>query len=99
MEYFEVSIKTSKARGGRRYLPYAFTEQGIAMLSSVLRSQKAIKVNIGIMRAFVLMRQFALQMKILRRKFRNWRLYQSQLDFRIIRQQDPYGIIPFFPVF
>lgn len=45
---------TSNAqRGGRRYLPYAFTEQGVAMLSSVLRSKRAIAVNIQIMRAFV----------------------------------------------
>jgi len=44
--------------GGLRYLPYAFTEQGIAMLSSVLRSKKAIEVNIAIMRAFVKLREF-----------------------------------------
>ena len=44
--------------GGRRYLPYAFTEQGVAMLSSVLRSEQAIKVNIAIMRAFVQLRRF-----------------------------------------
>jgi hypothetical protein len=49
---------TSKeGRGGRRYLPYAFTEQGVAMLSSVLNSERAIKVNIEIMRAFVRLRQ------------------------------------------
>ena len=47
---------TSK-RGGRRYRPYAFTEQGVAMLSSVLHSQRAIRVNIEIMRAFVQLRQ------------------------------------------
>lgn len=41
-----------------RYRPYAFTEQGVAMLSSVLRSQPAVLVNIEIMRAFVRMRQF-----------------------------------------
>ena len=46
--------------GGRRTPPYAFTEQGVSMLSSVLRSPKAIRVNIAIMRAFVMMRQFAL---------------------------------------
>ncbi len=47
-------IATSKSgRGGRRYPPYAFTEQGVAMLSSVLNSDRAIKVNIEIMRAFV----------------------------------------------
>ena len=45
-------------RGGRRYLPYAFTEQGVAMLSSVLRSPRAVKVNIEIMRAFVRIRQW-----------------------------------------
>jgi len=46
--------------GGRRTPPYVFTEQGVSMLSSVLSSAKAIRVNIAIMRAFVLMRQFAL---------------------------------------
>jgi hypothetical protein len=59
-EILRFQIGTSSSHGGSRYLPYAFTEQGIAMLSSVLRSEKAISVNIGIMRAFVLMRQFAL---------------------------------------
>ena len=46
--------------GGQRHKPFAFTEQGIAMLSSVLKSKKAIQMNSSIMRAFVLMRQFAL---------------------------------------
>ena len=46
--------------GGKRYLPFAFTEQGVAMLSSILNSEIAIDVNIAIMRAFVMMRQFAL---------------------------------------
>jgi len=50
----------SNLHGGSRHIPYAFTEQGIAMLSSVLRSEKAIEVNIAIMRAFVAMRQYAL---------------------------------------
>ena len=49
---------TSKERrGGRRYLPYAFTEHGVAMLSSVLNSERAIKVNIEIMRTFVRLRR------------------------------------------
>ena len=47
-------------RGGLRYMPFAFTEQGIAMLSSVLNSEKAIEVNISIIRAFVTFRQFSL---------------------------------------
>lgn len=50
-------IATSKkGRGGRRYAPYVFTEQGVAMLSSVLNSERAIEVNIAIMRAFVKLR-------------------------------------------
>ena len=51
-------IATSSLHGGRRYAVYAFTEQGVAMLSSVLRSKKAVEVNILIMRAFVEMRRF-----------------------------------------
>jgi hypothetical protein len=47
----------STARGGRRYAPYVFTEQGVAMLSSVLRSPRAIQVNVQIMRAFVRLRE------------------------------------------
>lgn len=47
----------SKGRGGRRYLPYAFTEQCVAMLSSVLRSPRAVEVNIAIMRTFVQLRR------------------------------------------
>ena len=49
---------TSNKRGGQRYLPYVFTENGVAMLSSVLRSQQAININIQIMRAFNAMRHF-----------------------------------------
>jgi hypothetical protein len=48
---------TSSQWGGRRYPPYAFTEQGVAMLSSILRSKRAIQVNIEIMRAFVRLRR------------------------------------------
>jgi len=55
-ESLRYQFGTSK-RGGRRYLPYAFTEQGVAMLSSVLNSKRAINVNIEIMRAFVRLRQ------------------------------------------
>ena len=48
---------SKKGSGGRRYLPYVFTEQGVAMLSSVLNSERAVLVNIEIMRAFVKLRQ------------------------------------------
>ena len=50
-------IVTSSSYGGRRYLPYAFTEQGVAMLSSVLRSSRAVEVNVAIMRTFVQLRR------------------------------------------
>ena len=53
--------ETSKGRGGTRYLPYAFTEQGVAMLSGILNSDKAINMNIAIMRAFVEVRRILLQ--------------------------------------
>lgn len=58
----------SKKKGGRRYLPYVFTEQGVAMLSSVLRSKQAAQVNIEIMRAFVRLREMMSTHKDLARK-------------------------------
>jgi hypothetical protein len=54
---------SSSGHGGRRFAPYAFTEQGVAMLSSVLRSKRAIAVNIEIMRAFVEIRRAAANFK------------------------------------
>lgn len=64
-------IVTSNAlgRGGRRYAPYAFTEQGVAMLSSVLKSTRAIATNIEIMRAFVRMREVIYANRELAKKF------------------------------
>ena len=57
VERLTSQIVMSNVRGGRRTLPYAFTEQGVAMLSSVLRSQRAVEVNIAIMRTFVQLRR------------------------------------------
>lgn len=54
--------------GGRRYPPYAFTEQGVAMLSSVLRSETAVSVNVEVMRAFVRLRRLLLSQEELGRK-------------------------------
>jgi hypothetical protein len=54
---FQSGMPKTIGRGGRRYLPYAFTEQGIAMLSTVLKSTRAVQVNIAIMRAFVKLRE------------------------------------------
>lgn len=51
-------VTSNGGRGGARYMPYAFTENGVAMLSSVIRSECAIEVNIRIMRAFTMMRNF-----------------------------------------
>ena len=59
---------TKRGRGGRRYRPYAFTEQGVAMLSSVLRSPRAVQVNIAIMRAFVRLREMLMSNADLARK-------------------------------
>src|SRR5436853_722061 len=69
-------IGRSKGRGGRRHRPYAFTEQGIAMLSSILNSDRAIRVNIAIMRAFVKLRQMLETNRELARQF-------SELERRV----------------
>ena len=74
---------TSK-RGGRRYTPYAFTEQGVAMLSSVLKSERAIWVNIAIMRAFVKLRELLLTHKELAEKLgeleRKYQLHETDIQ-------------------
>jgi len=62
------TVISNTGRGGRRKLPWAFTEQGVAMLSSVLRSKRAVQVNIQIMRAFVRMRQLLASHKDLMQK-------------------------------
>ena len=56
-QFLRSPIVTSRPHGGRRYLPYAFTEHGVAMLSSVLNSERAVQMNILIVRAFVKMRE------------------------------------------
>lgn len=70
LEEFEIlrSQSVTSSWGGRRYKPYVFTEQGVAMLSSVLRSQRAVQVNIEIMRAFVHLRRMLDSHKDLRQK-------------------------------
>jgi hypothetical protein len=61
-------VTSKRGRGGRRYLPNVFTEQGVAMLSGVLNSPRAVQVNIAIMRAFVRMRKMLLSHEELARK-------------------------------
>ena len=81
-EILRCQIGTSRW-GGRRHLPYAFTEQGVAMLSSVLNSRRAILVNIQIMRAFVNLRRVALTYAGLKRKIEGMeKKYDAQ--FRIV---------------
>jgi hypothetical protein len=78
--------------GGRRHPPYAFTEQGVAMLSSVLRSKRAVQVNIEIMRAFVRLRRILSSNKELARKLEDLERkigahdQQIQTIFQAIRQ-------------
>ncbi len=64
------TVTSISARGGRRYAPYAFTEQGLAMISSILSSPTAIAVNIEIMRAFVRLRELAASSEVVARQLR-----------------------------
>ena len=79
-------LVTSNGRGGRRYLPYAFTEQGIAMLSGVLRSDVAVQMSIRIMNTFVEMRRFIANNALLFERISNIELkqleYQKNTDER-----------------
>jgi hypothetical protein len=80
---------TSSEWGGRRYPPYAFTEHGILMLSSVLRSRRAVNVNIEIMRTFVRLREMLSSNKDLSRRLDNLeKKYDAQFKvvFDAIRQ-------------
>lgn len=96
---------TSSQWGGRRYPPYAFTEQGVAMLSSVLRSQRAIQVNIAIMRVFVRLREILSSHEELRERLETMeKRYDKQFQavFQIIKKlaeqpAKPYQIEGFTP--
>jgi uncharacterized membrane protein len=73
-------------RGGRRYLPYAFTEQGVAMLSSVLNSERAIEVNIAIMRAFIRLREMIVTHKDLAQKL-------EDLERKVGRHDEKFRVV------
>ena len=75
---FQIGMSKTKGRGGRRYLPYVFTEQGVAMLSSVLNSERAIQVNIQIMRAFTKLREILITHKGLQKKIEE---HDTQIAF------------------
>lgn len=90
-EYESLRFQFGILKKGRhsKYLPYAFTEQGVAMLSSVLRSKRAVRVNIEIMRAFVRLRQILAAHKNLEQKLaalENKYDEQFQVVFEAIRQ-------------
>ena len=89
-EVLRLQIETSKmGSGGRRYLPYVFTEYGVAMLSSVLNSERAILVNIEIMRAFGRLRKILSTHKDLARKLNELEKkydYQFKVVFDAIRE-------------
>jgi len=71
-----------------KYLPYAFTEQGVAMLSGVLNSEKAIKMNIAIMRAFVEIRKIALSQKDIKRQLQDIKKKLTNHDVQITQIYD-----------
>lgn len=93
---------SSPGHGGRRYRPYAFTEQGVAMLSSVLTSKRAVEVNIAIVRTFVKLREILADNALLRRKIESLeRKYDEQFQqvFKVLslmvkeeeRPREPFG--------
>jgi len=86
--FLRCQIGTSNTgRGGRRYLPYAFTEQGVAILSSVLTSRRAVEVNIAIVRTFVKLREILADNALLRLKIESLeRKYDEQFHevFRVL---------------
>lgn len=79
-------VTSSRKYRGRTYRPYAFTEQGVAMLSSALKSERAVKVNIAIMRAFVKLREALETNRELARKF-------SELEKRVGKHDEEIGAI------
>lgn len=72
------NTENTSSKGGRRYLPYVFTEQGIAMLSAVLRSNEAIQVSVNIMNAFVKMRRFLAENALMFDKLNSLELKQLE---------------------
>jgi hypothetical protein len=79
-------VTSSRKHRGKIYRPYAFTEQGVAMLSSVLKSERAVKVNIAIMRAFVKLRETLETNRELARKF-------SELEKHVGKHDDEIAAI------
>jgi hypothetical protein len=86
-EALRLQFATSNAgRGGRRYLPYAFTEHGVAMLSSVLSSKRAVQMNIVIIRAFIKLREVVTSSKELAHRF-------EQVETKLQRHGAAIGVL------
>ena len=87
MEYdnLRFQIGTSKLRGGRRYNPYAFTEQGVAMLSSVLHSEIAIKMSIQIIDAFAVMRKY-ISNNLIEQKYINNLVLEHDSQIKMLKE-------------
>ena len=78
-------IGTSKVRGGRKYNPYVFTEQGVAMLSSVLHSDVAIKMSIQIINAFVIMRKY-ISNNLVEQRYINNLLLEHDSEIKLLKE-------------
>ena len=78
-------IGTSKVKGGRRYNPYVFTEQGVAMLSSVLHSEVAIKMSIQIINAFVIMRKY-ISNNLIEQRYINNLVLGHDLEIKLLKE-------------
>src|SRR6185437_11768665 len=95
-------IATSKGRGGRRYLPWVFTEYGAIMLASILNSKRAVEMSVSVVRAFVLMREQLAAHKELAQKLNELENHVSGHDeaiqnlFKAIRQlvKSPQPLLP-----
>lgn len=98
----QIVISKTETRGGRQYLPYAFTEQGCAMLSAILKSEAAVQASIKIMDAFVAMRHFLQsnaeifsEMSHIKKQLRDTTIHQIEADKRIdelFTRMDRYAI-------
>ena len=78
-------VGTSKEKGGRRYNPYAFTEQGVAMLATVLRTNIASKMSVSIMRAFVTMRKY-LSISLIEQKYINNQVLKNTENIKLLQE-------------
>lgn len=81
--YLRSQFATSNKKGGRRYLPFVFTEQGVAMLSAVLRSDTAVKMSIQIMKAFITIRRFIATNAEVFRRLDTLEIKQTETDKKI----------------